>query len=245
MPNIKAVIEYDGADFHGFQIQASARTVQGELERRLSRLLNAPGMRIAGAGRTDAGVHATGQVVSFRLESGMPADRICPALNGILPADLRMRRTAIVDDAFHARYSAKSRTYIYIITNRERPSVLLARYAWNVMQPLDIEAMRDAASRLAGSHDFASFGAPDHVGGSTRRQMLNVSVWRRKDAVFLRFRANAFLRGMARAITGTLVEVGQGKRSAPDLDDILEAGDRHAAGITAPPQGLYLTRVEY
>ncbi|MHB1456677.1 MAG: tRNA pseudouridine(38-40) synthase TruA, partial [Armatimonadota bacterium] len=206
MPNIKAVIEYDGADFHGFQIQPNTRTVQHTLEKTLSGLLKVE-TRIVGAGRTDAGVHATRQVISFRVDNGFPPENLCIALNGILPGDVKIKSTEIADDNFNARYSAKSRTYVYAILNRQQPSVYLSRYTWHVRQHLDTEMMKDAASRLIGSHDFSSFGTPDHSGCSTIRQLSCLSVWRRKDAVFLRIRANAFLRGMARAMTGVLVEV--------------------------------------
>jgi len=244
VPNIKAVIEYDGADFHGFQIQPNTRTVQQTIQKTLSGLLKVE-TKVYGAGRTDAGVHATGQVISFRIENGFPPENLCAALNGILPGDVKIRKVEVVDDNFNARYSAKSRTYVYVILNRQQPSAYLSRYTWNVRQPLDIEMMKGAANRLIGSHDFSSFGTPDHPSGSAIRQLSCLSVWRRKDAVFLRIRANAFLRGMARAMTGVLVEVGQGKRQASDLDRILENCNRQCSGVTAPPQGLYLTRVEY
>lgn len=244
MPNIKAVIEYDGADFHGFQIQPNTRTVQQTVQKTISGLLKVE-TKVCGAGRTDAGVHATGQVINFRIENGFPPENLCTALNGILPGDVKIRNIEVVDDNFNARYSAKSRTYVYVILNRQQPSAYLSRYTWNVRQPLDIEKMKGAASRLIGSHDFSSFGTPDHTSGSAIRQLSCLSVWRRKDAVFLKIRANAFLRGMARAMTGVLVEVGQGKRQPSDLDRILENCDRQCSGVTAPPQGLYLTRVEY
>lgn len=244
MPNIKAVIEYDGADFHGFQIQPNTRTVQQTIEKTISGLLKVE-TRITGAGRTDTGVHATGQVINFKVENGFPPENLCDALNRILPGDVKIKRIEIADDSFSARYSAKSRTYVYVILNRQQPSVYLSRYTWHVMQPLDIEKMKDAASRLIGSHDFSSFGTPDHPGGSAIRQLSCLSVWRRKEAVFLKIRANAFLRGMARAMTGVLVETGQGKRDASDLDRIIQSCNRQQSGVTAPPQGLYLTRVEY
>ncbi|MHB0999738.1 MAG: tRNA pseudouridine(38-40) synthase TruA [Armatimonadota bacterium] len=245
MPNVKAVIEYDGTDFHGFQIQPSVRTVQGVLESTLAKMLGEPDIKVIGSGRTDAGVHATGQVINFRVGGNIPIDRISPALNGYLPDDVRIKRVEAVNDDFSARYSAKSRTYIYIILNRERPSALLTRYAWQVMQPLNTEAMRDAVSKLVGVHDFSSFGMPDRIGGSTKRQLHNIIIGRRKDAVFFKIRANAFLRGMARVMVGTLVEIGKGKRDSDDMERILGARDRKTAGVTAPPQGLYLTRVEY
>lgn len=245
MPNIKAVVEYDGTDFCGFQRQPSRPTVQGELERALARLFREEAFKIVGAGRTDAGVHATGQVVSFQIPETFPADKLRPAVNGFLPISIRLRKTEVVPDDFHARYSAKSRTYIYNVLNRVEPTALLTRYTWHQRTPLDLDAMRAASVVLIGTKDFASFGMPDRVGGNTVRRVLNLEITRRKDVVCYRIRATAFLRGMARAIVGTLVEVGSGKRGPEEVAEILSACDRQAAGVSAPPRGLYLTRVEY
>lgn len=245
VPNVKVVMEYDGTDFCGFQKQPSVRTVQGELEQALGGLFRQPVPKVVAAGRTDAGVHATGQVVSFEARGAFPTDRICPALNSFLPADVRAKSAEEVPASFHARYSAKARTYVYVTLNRAAPSALLARYAWHVSSPLDVGAMRAGAGELIGTQDFASFGMPERSGGSTVRQVFDLEVWQRKDAVFFKIRANAFLRGMARAVVGTLVEVGQGRRRPEEIARILSACDRQAAGVSAPPRGLYLTRVEY
>ena len=245
MPNIKAVVEYDGTDFRGFQRQPSRPTVQGELERALAKLFKEETHKIIGAGRTDAGVHATGQVVSFQIPETFPADKIRPAVNGLLPISIRLRRAEVVADEFHARYSAKSRTYIYVVLNRDEPTALLTRYTWHPRQPLDLDAMRTASGVLIGRKDFASFGAPDRKGGKTVRRILNLEIRRRKDAIFYLIRADGFLRGMVRAIVGTLVEVGSGKRGPEEVAEILSACDRKASGLSAPPRGLYLTRVEY
>ena len=245
MPKIKAVIEYDGTDFFGFQRQPSKPTVQGEIERALAGLFQVDKFKIAGAGRTDAGVHATGQVISFDAPDRFPADRIRPAVNGLLPKSIRFRRTEIVPEDFHARFSAKSRAYVYVVLNREEPSAILARYAWQITQPLDVDAMRSAAKALVGAHDFASFGMPERAGGTTVRRILKFRISRRKNAIFLGIEADAFLRGMARAMVGTLVEVGLGKRSPGEVAGILAACDRRSSGVSAPPRGLFLTRVEY
>lgn len=245
MPKIKAVIEYDGTDFFGFQKQPSKPTVQGEIERALAEIFQVDNFRIAGAGRTDAGVHATGQVISFDAPDRFPADRIRPAANGRLPKSIRLRRMEIVPETFHARYSAKSRTYIYVVLNREEPTALLARYVWQITQRLDAGEMQSAAELLLGTHDFASFGMPDRAGGTTVRRILKLPIRPMKDAIIFGVRADAFLRGMARAIVGTLVEVGLGKRSRDDVEEMLKARDRRASGVSAPPRGLFLTRVEY
>ncbi|MCL6518647.1 MAG: tRNA pseudouridine(38-40) synthase TruA [Armatimonadetes bacterium] len=244
MRNIKAVIDYDGTDFFGFQKQPKVRTVQGELEAALGELLNEP-VRVIGAGRTDAGVHATGQVISFRAGGTIPIDRFRPALNGILPKDIRIKTVEQVSDEFHARYSAKARTYVYSILNREIPSALLERYTWQIIQPLDIEKMIAAAQKLIGIHDFASFGMPDKASGSTIRNLWECRIWRQKDLVLIKIKANAFLRGMARAIVGTLVEVGQEVLPVEGIVEILAARNRQAVRLTAPPQGLFLVKVDY
>jgi tRNA pseudouridine38-40 synthase len=245
VPTVKAIIEYDGTEFHGFQKQPSLRTIQGELEHALKELFRQPVVKVIGAGRTDAGVHAVGQVVSFEAPDRFPADRICPALNGLLPPSIRVKSSVEAPAGFHARYSAKARTYVYTILNRESPSALLTRYAWQVTKPLDMAAMRTAAAELIGKRDFASFGAPERAGGSTVRRIFNLEIERKKEAIFFKMRADAFLRGMVRAIVGTLVEIGQGKRPPEDIIGILNACDRRETVASAPPQGLCLTRVEY
>lgn len=245
MPNVKAVIEYDGTDFNGFQKQPSVPTVQRELERVLGKLFSEEIVKVIGAGRTDAGVHATGQVVSFQAPERFPLDRICLAMNGLLPKSIRVKSAQEAPESFHARYSAKARTYVYVVLNREAPSAILGRYAWHVTQPLDIEAMRTAAAGLIGKKDFATFGVPDRTGGSTVRQVFDFQIGRRKDAIIIVIRANAFLRGMVRSMVGTLVEVGRGKCRPEGVAEMLSVCDRRAAGVSAPPHGLCLTRVEY
>ncbi len=245
MPNIKAIVEYDGTDFSGFQRQSSRLTAQGEIERALAKLFKTESHKIAGAGRTDAGVHATGQVVSFQIPETFPEDKIVPAVNGLLPISIRVRSAQVVSDDFHARHSAKSRAYAYVVLCREEPTALLTRYAWHVWSPMDTQAMNAAAQTLIGRMDFASFGLPDRSGGNTVRRVQNLEIRRRKDMVFCLIKADAFLRGMVRAVVGTLVEVGTGKRSPESVAEILAACDRRECKVSAPPRGLYLSRVEY
>ncbi len=244
MPNIKAVIEYDGSDFFGFQIQPDKRTVQGVIEDKLSTLMKTP-VKIVGAGRTDAKVHATGQTISFIADDRIPVVNICSAINAHLPPDVRFKHAERADSDFHARFSAISRTYVYFIVNSENFSVMLANYAWKVRRHLDIDRMQAAAKHLIGTHDFSSFGSTDYQSGSTVRCMKNITVTRKGCGIFIKYKANAFLRTMARTITGILVEIGSGKRKVSDIDVILKSCNKQAAGITAPPQGLYLTRVDY
>ncbi|MDI6827810.1 MAG: tRNA pseudouridine(38-40) synthase TruA [Armatimonadota bacterium] len=244
MRNIKAVVDYDGTDFYGFQKQPNVRTVQGELEAALGKLLNEP-TKVIGAGRTDAGVHAIGQVISFRAGGTIPIDRFRPALNGILPKDIRIKTVEQVPDRFHARYSAKARTYIYLILNRDIPSALLGRYTWQVVEPLNLEKMAAAGKKLVGVHDFASFGMPDKAGASTIRDLNECRVWRRRSLILIKIKANSFLRGMARAIVGSLVEIGKEQILVEDIEKILLARNRQAVRLTAPPQGLFLVKVDY
>jgi tRNA pseudouridine38-40 synthase len=245
VPNVKAVIEYDGTDFHGFQRQPKLRTVQGELERAIGSLFQESNWKLIGAGRTDAGVHATGQVINFAAPEWFPIEKLGLALNSALPPDVRVRSAQEASDDFHARYSAKWRRYMYVVLNQEMPSALLARYAWYVRQPLDIQAMKAATVEIIGERDFASFGMPDREGGSTVREVFDIRIGRRKNAVIFRITANAFLRGMARAIVGAMVDVGRGRLHPEDVGKILEEHNRNAVRVTALPRGLYLTRVEY
>jgi len=242
--NIKVVVGYDGTDYFGFQYQPEARTIQAELERVL-RLITKEKVTVYGSGRTDTGVHAEGQVISFRTEGSIPIDKLCIAMNSLLPPSIAVTEAGEVDADFHARYSARSRLYVYDILNRAVPSALQSRYSWHVRRPLDVQAMSESAKPLLGVHDFSSFACADRDEGSPIRDMTKLDVERQGEHVFVTMRANAFLRSMARIIVGTLVEVGLGQRPGADVETILEAHDRRLAGKTAPPQGLCLKEVEY
>lgn len=245
MPIIKAVVEYDGTEFYGFQRQPSKVTVQGEFERALKNLFKQDTVKVIGAGRTDAGAHATGQVISFLSPEWFPTDRIAIAASGMLPKAIKIKSAGEAPERFHARYSAKARTYRYVILNRETPSAILERYSWRVTTPLDIELMKLASRGLIGKHDFASFGMPDKPGRTTVREVFDFVVCPRGEVIYVIIRADGFLRGMVRAIVGTLAEIGRGKREPAEMAEILRACDRQAAGACAPPQGLFLTKVEY
>ena len=244
MTNFKAIIEYDGTDFAGFQWQHQTRTVQGVLEDAI-KLRVGKAVRVSGAGRTDAGVHGLGQVVSFQAETGIPIDRMAYALNSALPSDLSVRSVEAVDEAFHARFSASSRVYLYIVLNRRTPSALWRRYSAFQCHPLNADAMQDAAKRLVGEHDFAALANELKPGEPTIRDMMRCEVAKRGDFLLMRFEANAFLRGMVRNTVGTLIEIGAGKRAPDDIEAILESRDRRRAGPSAPAQGLCLIRVRY
>ncbi|MGI8586666.1 MAG: tRNA pseudouridine(38-40) synthase TruA [Chloroflexia bacterium] len=264
----KLTLEYDGTHFHGSQAQAAdrGRTVQGEVEAALARLTGLA-VRIALAGRTDAGVHALGQVASFALEPLWPCEKLHRSLNGVLPPDVAARAVEEAPDGFHARYSAKGRAYRYMIRQAVCPSPLLRDRTWHLRLPLDVDAMHQAAQALLGRHDFASFcGGGLGVDGddadddrpSTEREMLEAACYAWPVAglygagppaedrlIAIDLAANAFLPQMVRTIVATLAEVGRGKRTPAEFAEILAHADRRAAAPTAPPQGLCLMRVWY
>jgi tRNA pseudouridine38-40 synthase len=224
------------------------RTVAGVLERALSRIFDER-VKVTAAGRTDSGVHASGQVVSLATDAAFPFERLASALNAELPADCSVREAAIVDAGFSARFSARERTYVYAIASREQRDALTARYAWHVRQHLDLDAMRGAATQVVGEHDFRSFCSILPTGGaneplSTVRSLYRFTIDPRPGLLRLELAANGFLHRMARSLVGTLVEVGSGRCSG-DVRAILAAADRSAAGPLAPAHGLYLAGVRY
>ncbi len=244
MTTVRLTVEYDGSAFSGFQWQPRLRTVADVLESTLTRLFEEP-VKVAAAGRTDAGVHACGQVVSFTTARAFPFDRLDLALNAMLPGDVAVRDAAVVAGAFSARFSATERTYVYALLADRRPSPLLARRAYRVWRALDVAAMRDAAAPLRGEHDFRSFCASLPDGGVTVRNVRLLEIERRGDLVRVVIAADGFLHRMVRTIVGTLVECGSGRRLPGEMQSVLAARDRRLAGHTAPPHGLYLAGVRY
>src|SRR5262245_48516754 len=243
---LRLTVEYDGTAYQGWQVQPNAPTVQEALERALATALREP-VRVRGAGRTDAGVHACGQVAAVRV-TRVPSDlpRLQKSLNALTPDDIAIRELALVDDAFDPRRDARSRVYEYRILNAAAPSPFWWRYAWHVPDALDGRAMHDAAKRLEGEHDFEAFRGADPVPvHSTVRRVLESVV--HVDAPFNVFRieATAFLKHMVRNVVGTLVEVGRGARSVDALAELLAGRDRTRAGAPAPAHGLVLVRVRY
>lgn len=240
----KATIEYDGTDFCGYQWQHGKRTVQSAFEKALLKRTGQE-VRIEGAGRTDSGVHGLGQVVSFACETRIPVESMALALNSALPRDLTVKKVEEVPPTFHARFSASSRIYIYLIFNRRTPSALWHRYSAFCPVPLDVSAMQETANLLLGERDFAAFANQLDDEKTTMRDVMSCRVRRHHDFVIARVEANAFLRGMVRNIVGTLMEAGEGKRSPHSIPEVLASRDRKLAGPSAPPQGLYLLRVRY
>ena len=246
MKKLMAVIEYDGTQYHGWQLQKNLLTVQGSLEQSLERILGQP-TRVYGAGRTDAGVHAVGQVAHFLSDWSRSLRELHRGWNALLPDDISVRRLASVPEDFHARHSAHSKTYSYRILNQPLRSPLIRYYCWHVPQVLNLSVMEAASSSLLGVHDFAAFGSPTDGTPSTVREILDARWDRDESEGVLTFtvRGTGFLRHMIRSLVGTLVEVGRGRMSASDFSSILRSCDRSQAGPTAPAQGLCLDSVDY
>lgn len=242
MPTYRLDLAYDGTDFHGFAKQPGLRTVQGELEEALTH--HSGPVETFVAGRTDKGVHATGQVVSFVTGADLEVDRVVRSLNSQLSAEVAVIGLVRVGDDFHARFSAEARAYRYDIVNRPVPDPLRARTAWHVAEPLDLEAMNEAAEVLVGEHDFASFCRRGE-GQSTIRTVLWAGWHDWSHVVELSIAANAFCHQMVRSIVAVLVEVGRSRLEVDDIEPILEAVDRNQARGTAPPHGLALVAIAY
>jgi tRNA pseudouridine38-40 synthase len=243
--NIRLLLEYDGTGYHGWQRQLDAATIQGVLEAAVARLTQAPAA-IIGSGRTDAGVHARGQVASFRTGSAIPLRAFHQGLNSMLPKDIAVLEATEAPPEFHARKSARAKTYEYRILNRRNRSPLYRNYAWWLAVPLDLAAMTGAAAALVGEHDFTAFRAAGSDNKNPVRRVLAAD-WRREPGGWFSFTitATGFLRGMVRSLVGTMVEVGLGKSPPTILAELLQNHSRHLAGPTAPPQGLYLVEVFY
>jgi tRNA pseudouridine38-40 synthase len=240
----KVTLEYDGTAYAGWQRQPSQPTIQEAVETAL-RSISQTEVPVTAAGRTDAGVHALGQVASFRTDKALAPDEWLRALNATLPPDISVRSVELMRDDFHARYSATGKRYEYRILNRpDRPALERTR-AWHLYGKLDLDAMRAAAKHLVGRHDFSSFqGHPTDVENPVC-DLRRLEIVREGELVRIEFEADRLLKQMVRAIVGTLVEVGQGKREPEEMKRILEAKDRRAAGYTAPAHGLYLVAVIY
>lgn len=243
--NILLTLEYDGTDWHGWQVQKNAPTIQGALEKALAKITG-ESIRVTGASRTDAGVHAKGQACNFYTASRIPLDRIPHALNANLPKSIVVRAAAEVDLDFHARYRAIGKRYIYEICNRRIPSALRRHFSYHVPQKLDLTAMQQAAALLQGEHDFKAFQAVGSSVQSTVRHLWQLKIEQQEPSrILICAEGNGFLYNMVRIIVGTLLEVGLGKRLPAEMTAILASRNRDLAGPTVPPHGLCLEEVFY
>jgi tRNA pseudouridine38-40 synthase len=241
---LKLILEYDGTAYHGWQVQPGLDTIQGRLEAALARLAGSP-VQVMGAGRTDAGVHAFGQVASCSIDVRLEERVVQRALNANLPADIVVRDVAWVPGEFDARRSARAKTYRYTLLRRAERSALEGRYSLHVPYAVDVEAMAEAAQYLVGTHDFSTFRAGTCAAATPVRTVSRAG-WRTEgDLCRFEIVGNAFLQHMVRIIVGTLLDVGRGRRRPGDVPEILAARERRQAGKTAPPHGLCLVRVEY
>lgn len=245
MKNYKLTIEYDGTNYHGWQVQARDTTIQETIETALATMTREK-IRLAGSGRTDAGVHALGQTASFKTKSAIPTHAFFAGLNSLLPDDIVITACEAVADDFHARFSARHKTYQYRIYNHPTPIAVGRQYAWHIRKKLDTVAMRQAANCIIGTHDFKSFEGTGSPRDHTVREVLNAGISENDNGfAFFEITANGFLRYMVRNLVGTLANVGLGKISPEDFRLILEAKNRDLAGATAPPHGLFLVSVSY
>jgi tRNA pseudouridine38-40 synthase len=245
MRTIKLVVSYDGTEYVGWQRQARGASVQGLIEQALSKIEGAP-VTLHGAGRTDSGVHAVGQVASARLSSPIDDHRLGRALNAHLPEGIRITDVSTVPDHFHARFSAQAKTYEYRIWNGPTVPPFIRHYAWHVPEPLDLGLMQEASEAIPGEHDFAAFRSARGVNHTTVRR-ITASSWRTgvEGTLVFEIGGTGFLRYMVRSLVGTLVEIGRGRRPVDDMARLLAAPDRAGAGRTAPACGLFLMKVEY
>ncbi len=242
--NIRLTVAYDGTNYHGWQCQPNAITVEETLRGAAERVLDHP-IKIIAGGRTDAGVHAIGQAAGLATSSHIDNVSLSRGLNSLLPQDVRVKEIRDVDADFHARYSAKSKVYVYCILNQPCNSPFLARYVLHVPYPLDIAAMKETAGLVVGEHDFSAFKKKDEIYRNPVREVKRARVATKGRMVFVVIEATGFLRYMVRNIVGTLLLVGRDKIDKGAFASILESRERERAGPTAPPQGLFLKQIRY
>jgi tRNA pseudouridine38-40 synthase len=243
--NLKLIIEYDGSRYHGWQRQKKDRSIQGEIEKAL-KTITASSVTLIGSGRTDAGVHARGQVANFKCDTQLEPETIMNALNSLLEDDIVIQACEPVSPSFHARYDVKSKVYDYRILNRPLPAAIGRQYSWFIRKPLNQETMRAAIAHLIGPHDFKTFEGSGSARQQTTRHIYAAELAEQDSGLLVfQIEADGFLRYMVRSIVGTLVDVGLDKITPADFKNILDSGDRSRAGVTAPARGLILVKVNY
>jgi len=243
--NFKIIIEYDGTSYHGWQRQKNEHTIQEEIEKALLTMTGKKTVLTA-SGRTDAGVHALGQIANFTCDTDLSPQAFQNGLNSLTKDDIVIISCDIVDESFHSRFNAKSKTYNYRILNRNLPAAINRQYAWFIKKKLDIDAMRLAVRHIIDTHDFKAFEGTGSPRSHTTRRVFKAEISEQGNGlIIVEIEADGFLRFMVRNITGTLVDVGLGKITSDDFKKILISKDRSMAGATAPPQGLFLMKVKY
>jgi tRNA pseudouridine38-40 synthase len=255
MKKIKLLLEYDGTAYQGWQLQKKGLTIQGIIEETIQRITEKQA-RVISASRTDAGVHALGQVIAFRTESFLNPETIKRAMNALLPGDIRVLNALRADDSFHPRHNVKRKSYFYIISNQRDSSAFLYRYIWLVPYPLNLTYMRKAARVLIGEHDFSSFRGTGSSTENNVRKIFSLKIEKIEKIEFMtssiegkfvkiRIEADGFLRHMVRNIAGTLVDIGRGRILVSRMEEILKSRNRRLAGLTAPSNGLFLEKIVY
>ena len=244
MRNIKLTIEYDGREFNGWQKQPNKLNIQGNIEKVISDITKEE-IEIIGSGRTDAGVHALGQVANFKTNSTIPIEKFAIAINSRLKKSIVIKKAEEVDERFHSRYNCKQKTYRYIINNSETGSAIYRNLEYNIKNHLDVEKMQEASKYFVGEHDFSAFKASGTSSKSSVRTIYSAKVEKEGERIIIELTGNGFLYNMVRIISGTLVEVGLGKIKPEQIPEIIQFKNRQNAGKTLPPYGLYLVEVNY
>lgn len=245
MRNIKLVIEYDGKDFNGWQKQPNKLNIQGEIERAIKEITKEDVIELNASGRTDAGVHALGQVANFKTNSSIPVEKFPIAINTKVKKSIIIKSAEEVSERFHSRYNCKQKTYRYVINNSEYGSAIYRNLECHIPQKLDVKEMKKAIKHFEGEHDFKGFKASGTSGKNSVRKIFKTNISTEGDRIFIELTGSGFLYNMVRIISGTLVDVGLGKIKSDEIPEIILSGDRKRAGKTLPPQGLYLVKVEY
>ena len=244
MRNIKLTIEYDGKEYNGWQKQPNKLNIQGEIEKAISNITGEE-VELNASGRTDAGVHALGQVANFKTNSNLPIEKMAIAINSQVKNSIRIIKAEEIEESFHSRYNCKEKTYRYIINNSKYGSAIYRGMEYHIPIKLDIDKMQEAAKYFEGEHDFKGFKSSGTSSKSSIRTIYKAIVKKENERIIIELTGNGFLYNMVRIISGTLVDVGLGKINPSEIPEIIESKDRTRAGKTLPPQGLYLVEVKY